>query len=82
MAGLFKLLGVHTMNAQEINHAQGLIASLLKKAALLRQQADDCDNDKDGRSRMAVSLRLKAADCEQHAEELKAAADAQFWLAR
>jgi hypothetical protein len=70
------------MNAKEMNHAQGLIKSLLKKAALLRQQADDCDDDKEGRSRMAASLRLKAADCEQHAAELRAAADAQFWLAR
>ena len=49
---------------------------------LLRQQAEDLDASKDGRSRMAVAMRQQADDLELRAQELKAAADAQLWLDR
>ena len=70
------------MNSKEINHAHGLIAALGRKAMLLRQQAEDLDASKDGRSRMAVAMRQQADDLELRAQELKVAADAQLWLDR
>lgn len=55
------------MNAQEINHAAGLVKSLRAKAALLRQQADDLDHDKEGRSRYADRLREQADEAKAKA---------------
>ena len=68
------------MNAQEINHAAGLVKSLWAKAALLRQQADDLDHDKEGRSRYADRLREQADDLIGKADDLKVAMDAAVWL--
>lgn len=70
------------MNSKEINHAHGLIVALGRKAVLLRQQADDLDAAKDGRSQMAAGLRVRADDCDQHASELRAATDSLIWLDR
>jgi hypothetical protein len=58
------------MTDAPLNHAHGLIASLGRKAMLLRQQAEDLDASKDGRSRMAVSMRQQADDLELRAQEL------------
>lgn len=68
------------MNAQEINHAKGLMDSLKRKAQTLRQQADDLDHDKEGRSRMATLLRQQADDLDRAVHALKAALDATVWL--
>ena len=61
------------MKAQEINHAGGLAESLLKKAVLLEQQADDLDSAKDGNSEFAVRLRVQALDCRAKSADLKQA---------
>lgn len=68
------------MSNTEINHAASLIPALQRKAQLLRQQADDLDSDKEGRSLLAVSLRQKAASLDQQVHDLKAAVDAARWL--
>ena len=62
-----------------IAHAQALEASLRRKVADLRYEAEAADESKEGRSRLAVSLRKEADECEAKANELKAALTAELF---
>lgn len=61
------------MKAKEINHATGLMNALRRRATLLRDQAQDLDREKEGRSVLANTLRKQADAAERAAEDLKVA---------
>lgn len=67
------------MNAKEFNHAAGLVKALHRRAALLRDEAQYLDQQKEGRSALAHTLRGQADAAEKAAHNLKEAIDASVW---